>query len=172
MQLAHLRLQGAVLRRRHHFLASCRGGQCALVHQPAPGEDLAADDAMLTGNERHAQASADTSPRRSGPYLPVSTAFGAAHWKGTRCHCDAWSYRQSSASLYIQERDPVRSFRGRLNLGAVSKGMLPLPLHQHAFWFTLDRINLLFFDGLGGSPGLIWGLRSCSREQACFSRPV
>lgn len=54
MQLAHLRLQRPVLGRRHPFLAGCRGGQRALVHQSAPREDLAAADAMLAGNERHA----------------------------------------------------------------------------------------------------------------------
>ena len=54
LQLAHLRLQRTVLRRRHHLLAGCSCGQGTLVHQPAPREHLTAADAMLAGNERHA----------------------------------------------------------------------------------------------------------------------
>ena len=54
LQLAHLRLKRPVLGRRHYFLTSCRGGQRPLVHQPAPGKDLAAADAVLAGDKRHA----------------------------------------------------------------------------------------------------------------------
>ena len=54
LQLAHLGFQRAVLGRWHHLLAGCSRGERALVHQPAPGEDLAAADAVPAGNERHA----------------------------------------------------------------------------------------------------------------------
>ena len=52
MQFANLRLERAILGSWHHFLASRRGGQRTLAHQPAPGEHLAATDAVLAGDER------------------------------------------------------------------------------------------------------------------------
>ena len=42
--------------RRPYFLASCRGGQRTLCHQPPPGEDLIATDAVPAGDEQNAHA--------------------------------------------------------------------------------------------------------------------
>lgn len=54
----------------HYFLASGRGGQRVRVHQPAPGEDLAAADFMLTGEERYAHPIRSPTSGCSSPICP------------------------------------------------------------------------------------------------------
>src|SRR4051812_21866010 len=50
--LADLLVSGAQLRGRHHLLAGAGGSQRALCHQPAPGEEVVARDAMTPRDER------------------------------------------------------------------------------------------------------------------------
>src|SRR5204862_3396593 len=56
LQLGDLVLQRPVLGGGHHLLAGTGGSQRTLRNQPAPGEDLAATDAMLPGYQRHVHA--------------------------------------------------------------------------------------------------------------------
>ncbi len=52
LQLADLLLRGAVLGRRHDLLPSAGRRECALGHQPAPGEGLVGADAVAATDDR------------------------------------------------------------------------------------------------------------------------
>src|SRR6266480_4548812 len=57
LQLAHLALQGSVIRRRHDLFAAAGGRQRPLGHQPAPREELVRGNAMSASHQayRHAR---------------------------------------------------------------------------------------------------------------------
>src|SRR5262245_27284795 len=57
LQLAHLALQGSVIRRRHDLFAAAGGRQRPLGHQPAPREELVRGNAMSASYQayRHAR---------------------------------------------------------------------------------------------------------------------
>jgi hypothetical protein len=51
--LAHLALQGPVIRRRHDLFAAAGGGQRPLHHQPAPREELVCGNAMSASHQAY-----------------------------------------------------------------------------------------------------------------------
>ena len=57
LQLAHLALQGPIIRGRHDLFAAAGSRQRPLHHQPAPGEELVRGNAMSASHQayRHAR---------------------------------------------------------------------------------------------------------------------
>src|SRR6266487_1893644 len=119
LQLAHLALQGSIIRSRHHLFAAAGSRQRPLHHQPAPGEELVRGNAMSASHQayRHARLERlldDPNLLRRGP---APTALN---------RCDdlnsirSIGHRHGCMPHTCQVGDRVRSVRGLSHLATQS----------------------------------------------------
>jgi hypothetical protein len=123
LELTHLRLKRTILCSRHHLAAGGRGGERALRHQPAPGEELVASNAVAAGDKRYAH------PRQIGllddPDLLLRCPAPPALDTGDDLHSII-----TPRNIVSHMRGPVRRFRGLLHAAAFAKVLFSQPVGE------------------------------------------